>query len=517
MDRVLKQPLSRFDAKALPLNLYTADQVRALDRLAIEMIPIEGFDLMKRAGKSAFRCLLRHWPDIPSMSIFCGGGNNGGDGLIIAGLAAQKGLAIELVMLADPSSLRGEAAVAWQWLQDLNESSALKFTQWRSSMEIQGELVVDCLLGTGLAGDVRGDYAVAIEKINRSGKPVFAVDIPSGLCSDTGRVLGGAIDAQRTITFIGVKQGLLTGEAPNVVGELEYDSLGVPDDVLAQIPPSCCRAEWRELAKLLPQRKRVAHKGDFGRVLVVGGDHGMAGAALMAAEAVCRVGAGLVYAATRPDHVPAFVAHRPEVMVRGVELAQDIDAMLENADVIVIGPGLGREVWGQQLFQNVMQGNKPVVVDADGLNMLANQNVKPRDNWVLTPHPGEAARLLKCSVDAVERNRFQAVIEIQKQYGGTVILKGAGTLIATVNAENNVVVWLANTGNPGMASGGMGDVLSGILGGLLAQHAIDPAVVAPVAVVLHGEAANVGRSIVGEYSLLASDVLHALPELLKAV
>ncbi len=517
MNRVLKQQLSSFEEVSLPRELYTAEQVRTLDRLAIEAMPIEGFDLMKQAGKAAFRMLLRHWPDTSSLSVFCGGGNNGGDGLVIAGLAAQKGLTVEVTLLADTDRLRGEAAAAWCWLTSLNELSNLTFAQWHPESTIQDSLIVDCLLGTGLTGNVRGDYTTAIEKINKSGQPVFAVDIPSGLCSDTGRILGSAVVAQRTITFIGVKQGLLTGEGPRVIGELEYDSLGVPGDILGRITPNCFRAGWPEFEAKLPPREKVTHKGHYGRVLVVGGDHGMAGAALMAADAVCRVGAGLVSVATRPEHVPAFVAHRPEAMVRGIEFAQHLESMLLNAEVVVIGPGLGQGTWGQQLFQKVMQTNKPMVVDADGLNMLAAQRLGPRDNWILTPHPGEAARLLNCSVETIESNRFHAVLQLQQQYGGTVILKGAGSLIATAAPGNTVTVWLADTGNPGMASGGMGDVLSGILGGLLGQKAVDSAIVAPAAVTLHGESANLARVSVGEYSLLASDVLGAIPQLLKAV
>lgn len=517
MNRGLKQPLTYFDGKVLPRELYKADQVRALDRAAIEMMPIAGFDLMKRAGKTAFRMLLRRWPETQSLSILCGGGNNGGDGLVIAGLAAQKGLAVELTMLAEPTTLKGEAAAAWQWLQGLNECSEVQLTQWHSSSIIHGDLIVDCLLGTGLTGNVRGDYAAAIKQINESGRPVFAVDIPSGLCSDTGRTLGCAVKAHRTITFIAVKQGLLTGDAPNVVGELEYDSLGVPSAILDSIAPSCLRADWHEFEQRLPAREKVAHKGYFGRVLVIGGDYGMAGAALMAADAVCRVGAGLVYVATRPEHVSAFVTRRPEAMVRGVEFAHNIDAMLETADVVVIGPGLGRDAWGQQLFQKAMQTNKPMVVDADGLNLLAEQRFKARDNWILTPHPGEAARLLDCTVEAVEHDRFKAVVELQQRYGGTIILKGAGTLIASANADNDITLWLADTGNPGMASGGMGDVLSGILGGLRAQKGIDSSIIAPTGVVLHGESANVAKLAVGEYSLLASDLLQAIPQLLKSV
>ena len=289
MNRALKQSLSSLAEKTLPVELYTAEQVRALDRLAIETMPLEGFDLMKQAGKSAFRVLLRYWPHVKSLAIFCGGGNNGGDGLVIAGLAIQKGLSVQVIMLSKPESLTGEAAESWCWLQQLDDSN-LTITPWQLSgskngliedkaidedRAIEGEVIIDCLLGTGLTGAVRADYAAAIDAINLSQKPVLAVDIPSGLCSDTGRRLGSAVKAQRTISFIGIKQGLLTGEAPSFVGELEFDSLGVPDSVFASTTPNCIRADWQDFKTQLPPREKTAHKGDYGRVLVVGGDHGM--------------------------------------------------------------------------------------------------------------------------------------------------------------------------------------------------------------------------------------------------
>ncbi len=501
--------------KMLPDKLYTAEQVRDLDRIAIESIPVDGFELMKRAGRAAFRVLLRQWPHMTSLSVFCGGGNNGGDGLVIAGLAVQKGIVVDLVLLAEPNDYKREAASAWLWLKQLIEKEPeakelLTINAWRSGYEITADVIVDCLLGTGLMGDVRGSYAEVIKAINHAEKPVLAVDIPSGLCSDTGRVLGCAVSAAHTMTFIGVKQGLLTGEAPNYVGQLDYDGLGVPESVFNQVNYNCLRADWSLLKSAIPRRSRTAHKGVFGRVLIIGGDHGMAGAALMAADAACRVGAGLIYAATRPEHVPGWLAHRPEVMVKGLDITQHVEAMLESVDVIVVGPGLGQKAWGQQLFQKALLVNKPMVIDADALNLLAQKEVAPRDNWVLTPHPGEAARLLGCTIEEVEQDRFGAICLLQKNYGGTIILKGAGTLIASPTA-----LYLVNSGNPGMASGGMGDVLSGLLGGLLAQKEILNSVVAPIAVALHGEAANLASEKVGEYSLLASDVINAVPELLK--
>ncbi|WP_250654994.1 NAD(P)H-hydrate dehydratase [Alkalimarinus coralli] len=520
MNRESGLQLSAFKEPFLPTGLYTAKQVRELDKLAIDRVPIEGFALMKKAGRAAFRRLLRHWPEAGSLSVFCGGGNNGGDGLVIAGLAAQKGITVKLVLLAEASSLKGEAASAWQWLQQRNEFQSIDIETWPLSAELECDVIVDCLLGTGLTGKVRNKYAEAIDAINASGKPVFAVDIPSGLCSDTGRVLGSAVKAQRTITFIGLKQGLLTADAPDYVGGLEFDALDVPEAVFNEIEPGCLRADWKNFKTQLPRRNRNAHKGVYGRVLVVGGDYGMAGAALMAAEAVARAGAGLVYVATRPEHVAPFVARCPELMVRGIEEPQVLESLLENIDVIVIGPGLGQGAWGQQLFQLAMKKNKSMVIDADGLNILAALNITPRDNWILTPHPGEAARLLACSVNCIEKDRFRSVVDLQKKYGGSCILKGTGTLLAINQYKtelSDTTVWLANTGNPGMASGGMGDVLSGIIGGLLAQKGIDLSIVAPAAVTLHGEAANLASVSMGEYSLLASDVLNAIPLLLKDI
>ncbi len=521
MNREINTQTSVISEKVLPERLYMAEQVRMLDQEAIRSIPIDGFELMKKAGRAAFRSLLRHWSGVSSVSIFAGGGNNGGDGLVIAGLAAQQGMTVELFLLIDPISYKAEAATAWQWLQQLSsqleEPQRLRVKSWKANEAIGGEVIVDCLLGTGLSGPVRGDYEAVINSINQCSLPVLAVDIPSGVCSDTGRILGCAIKADHTITFIGLKQGMLTGEAPDCVGELEYDALGVPESVFQRIDCSVLRADWGLLKIGLPRRKRTAHKGGYGRVLLIGGDYGMAGAITMASEAACRVGAGLIHTATRPEHVSALVSQRPEVMVKGIAHSQDIEAMLAATEVVVIGPGLGQGAWGRQLFQKALLADKLMVIDADGLNLLAQQSVTPRASWILTPHPGEAARLLACSTEDIEQDRFKAVVALQKKYGGTVILKGAGTLIAVPDDKKGVVVWLANTGNPGMASGGMGDVLSGILGGLLAQKNIGQHQVAPLAVTLHGEAANAAANSVGEYSLLASDVIAAIPALLKGV
>lgn len=496
---------------SLPVRLYRADQVRQLDRLAIETMGIAGFELMMRAGRSAFRHLLRRWPGIGSLTLFCGGGNNGGDGYVIAGLAKKRGMNVQLYWLSAPETLKGEAAQARDWAASLG----VAFQPWRSGCPIDGDVLVDALLGTGLNSRVRGLYGEVIGAINASGRPVVAVDMPSGLSSDTGMPLGCAVQAELTVTFIGLKQGLLTGVGPDYVGTLVFDDLGVTPEVYGAVPPACRRVDWRQVAGLIAPRPPCAHKGQFGRVLIVGGDEGMGGAAIMAAEAAARTGAGLISVATHRTHAPAVLVRCPEVMARGVRTRHDLWPMLGRADVVVIGPGLGTGAWSQQMLQAVLESGKPLVLDADALNLIAAQGlaelVRAREH-VMTPHPGEAARLLGSSVADIQADRFAAVAKLQQAYGGAILLKGAGTLIS--GGEADPLPTLASVGNPGMATGGMGDVLSGMVGALLAQS-YSARQAAELAACLHGEAARVAAWSKGYVSLLPTDVVAALPSLLK--
>ena len=495
----------------LPGALYTAEQSRALDRTAIDMFGIPGFRLMQRAGHAAFVELMSHWPWVRRLTIACGSGNNGGDGLIIAGLARQQGIEVQVLVLNDDFAdrLTGEALAAWQWAQAVG----VELNAWQPGVELQGEVLVDALLGTGLSGEVRGDAAELIRQFNRSPRPVMAVDIPSGLCSDTGRVLGVAVRADLTLTFIALKQGLLTHEGVDHAGQVLFDSLMLPDEVYEEVPLSAFRTDSEDLVKLLPPRRRSSHKGLFGHVLVIGGDHGMGGAALMAAEAATRSGAGLVSLATRPEHVTAALTRAPEVMVTGVNSGQDLQPLLERPDVLVVGPGLGQSAWADQLLQQALSSGLPLVLDADALNLLQRRpsgSIGGHD-WVLTPHPGEAARLLGWSTDAVQQDRFRAVRELQARFGGTVVLKGAGSLSFDGDAMH-----LCNAGNPGMACGGMGDVLSGIIGALRAQRlsAIDAA---RAGVYAHARAADLCAADQGERGLLATDLIARVRRVLSAI
>jgi NAD(P)H-hydrate epimerase len=495
--------------ETLPLSLYRAEQVRELDRVAIQTEGIAGFTLMRRAAQATFRLLLAVYPEPEKITVFCGTGNNGGDGYVVATLARQHGIAVEIIQCGAVDKIQGDALQARQHaLQD-----GVVVTEFHSGLTLDAGVVVDALLGTGLSGEVRGVAAAAIDLINASGRPVIAVDIPSGLCSDTGQVLGKAVIAAHTISFIGLKQGLLTTSGPDCVGVIHFADLSVPESVYQQVPVAIERLDLGVWLRTLPARLATAHKGHFGHVMVVGGDAGMAGAAAMASQAAGRIGAGLVSCATRPEHIPAIISRCPEVMVHGVISGQEIEPLLERASTVVVGPGLGQGPWGEQLLQKVAKLTVPLVVDADALNILAAGRVikkAHRDNWILTPHPGEAARLLGCSIATVQQDRFAAVVELQKRYGGAVILKGAGSLVADAQHSR---LGLCAYGNAGMASGGMGDVLSGVLGGLLAQG-LSPADAARLGVCLHACAAD-HAAMDGARGMVATDLMPYLRRLVN--
>ncbi|MCP5419285.1 MAG: NAD(P)H-hydrate dehydratase [Gammaproteobacteria bacterium] len=489
----------------LPIELYRAAQVRELDRLAIEERGIPGYTLMSRAGKATFDALRRQWPQARRIAVLCGGGNNGGDGYVVAALATQNGLDVQVWTLSDPERLRGDALTAFRDAQ----AAGVAIAAFTGPTDLDAaDVFVDALFGTGLERKVGGLWREAIKAMNRHSAPVMAVDIPSGLHADTGAVMGVAVRADLTVTFIGLKQGLFTGQGPACCGRVLYDDLHVPEDVHSIIHPASRRYDGGDLPTLLPKRSRSAHKGNHGHVLVVGGDLGMGGAARMAAEAAARCGAGLVSVATRAAHASMQAAVRPELMFRGVESMAELAPLLARASVVAVGPGLRDGDWGKSLLQAVLASDRPLVVDADGLNLLAAAPLR-RDNWVLTPHPGEAARLLQTTPGEVEADRFTAVAEIALRFGGVCVLKGAGSLIA----DERDGLWLCNAGNPGMASGGMGDVLTGVIAGLLAQG-LSPIQAARVGVYLHGRAGDRAAQD-GERGLLAMDLLPHLRTLVN--
>lgn len=494
--------------KGLPGQLFRAEQVRELDRCAIEDFSIPGITLMRRAGQFTFDQLLARWPNAHKLSIWCGGGNNGGDGYIVAGLARQRGMEVQLVALTEEGRLTGDAALACQWAK----GCGVVFTPYTETLNVVGDVIVDALLGTGLENQVRAPFSHAIAHINRSGVPVVAVDVPSGLNSDSGAIMGEAVWARLTVSFIGLKRGQFTAKGLVCCGDVVFDDLGVPAEVYERVKAEVVRFGGENLAPAFPPRQRDAHKGHFGHVLIVGGNVGFGGAVMMAAQAAGRVGAGLVSVATRSEHVAALLARCPEVMAHGVNDGKSLGVLLEGKDVIVVGPGLGQDTWARQLLEQVLAIDLPLVVDADALNLLATMGGSQdrRNNWIMTPHPGEAAKLMQTTVPEVQADRFAAVQALQQCYGGVSLLKGNGTLVKGFTGQP---IALCSSGNPGMASGGMGDVLSGVLGGLLAQG-FELEQAASIGAVLHSTAADQAAKK-GERGMLATDLLPYLRELVN--
>jgi len=467
---------------------------------------------MQRAGRAAFESLLQHWPSARTITVCCGKGNNAGDGYVVAALAREAGLRVELLQLGDAGQLAGDAALARDRAVALGVTIT---TVWPSAPA--GDVVVDALLGTGLRGGLAAPFAEAVRWINDARRPVLALDLPTGVDADTGAATDPAVRADVTVMFIGRKLGLYTGAGVALAGVREFAGLGVAAEVYRQVPGS----PLLEYASLGPSRRlrprdRGAYKQSFGHVVVIGGDLSMGGAPLMAGEAALRVGAGLVSLVTRAAHRPAILARRPEIMVVDADDAFARSAALERASCLVVGPGLGREPWGEALLREAVALGKPTVLDADGLQGVAALGLVPTGPVVGTPHPGEAAALLRSTSAAVQADRPVAVRALAQRLRGVAVLKGAGTLVADASGrEAAELLGVCAHGNPGMASAGMGDVLSGVIGGLLAQG-LAPADAAVAGVCLHSLAADHAAARLGEPSLLATDLLEPIIAILAA-
>lgn len=487
--------------------LYSAKSVRELDRLAIEQLAIPGIVLMKRAGRAVLDELLDAWGHPSLISVFCGSGNNAGDGYIVAALAAEKGIGVQVIELAAADKLSADATLARQYSLE----AGVSFGKFSNSVEVSEGVIVDALLGTGYSPaqqPMRESYAEAVTIINSAGLPVLSIDLPSGLCSDSGSAAEPSVKADISVTFIGAKQGMFSGRGPALCGEIIYHSLDIDEELISQQQSSACLMDLDRLLDLYPDRDTDAYKNQSGHSMVIGGDLGFGGAAAMAAESALRVGSGLVSVATRPEHVSAILARQPEVMARGVISGQELEPLLGKPTVLVIGPGLGRTPWSEQLLQKAVATGLPMVVDADALNIIAEGRVVPNPDgsrWIMTPHPAEAARLLQTTVAEIQADRFSAVRQLQEKYNAVVLLKGAGSLIAAPAASPGYdQIMVCPYGNPGMATGGMGDVLSGIIGGLLAQG-LEPSLAAQLGCCLHSAAADMAADERGVRGLVASD------------
>lgn len=483
----------------LPVDIYSTEGVRRIDRSAIDDAGIAGYSLMTRAAQAALGVATRQYPERGRWQILCGGGNNGGDGYVLARLARERQIDVSVIAMTPPESLSGDAATA---CRDFTSAGG-RLAGWANGLDQEAGLLIDAILGSGLSRNVEGEFAEAVQRINAHAAPVLALDIPSGISSDTGLVLGAAVEADHTITFVGLKCGLFLGRAADFVGKLWFTDLDIPADCYRAAHAAMHRIDDLVIRRALPSRRPGAHKGDFGHLLLVGGGRGMPGAIRLSAEAALRCGAGRVTVATHPANSAIVVAGRPEIMCYGIDGSAELAPLLRRASAVAVGPGLGTDRWGSALFGEVLRCERPAVVDADALNVLS-QNPAERGTWILTPHPGEAARLLGQSAEAVQADRLGSLRDLQRRYGGTVVLKGRGTLVSS----NDGPPWVCTSGNPGMAAPGMGDVLTGVIAGLLAQG-LTQEEAAVIGVEVHARA---GDSAAGSAprGLLASDLMPEL-------
>ena len=488
----------------LPHSIYSVEGVRQVDRAAIEGLGIPGYTLMTSAALESLDQAICLFPDAKGWQVICGAGNNGGDGYVLARLAAQRGISVSVTALPPPEKLDGDASTAYaEFVADGG-----RVDSWEGSLDTHIDMIVDAMLGSGLMRDVEGQYADVVNAINSHASPVMALDIPSGLDGDSGAIRGVAVRADLTVTFVGLKTGLFLNDGPDCVGELRFSDLQIPHKCYENSEERLRRIDYAEFRKLMPPRDYNAHKGDFGHLLLVGGGLGMPGAIRLAGEAALRCGAGRVSIATHPFHHAAITSGRPELMCHAIDKATDIRSLLETVDTLALGPGLGTAEWGRGLFNEVLKSDLPMIVDADALNLLAGSPVR-RDSWILTPHPGEAARLLDTSAASIQKDRLGAIGKLTDKYGGTVVLKGAGTLISALDGAP----WISTSGNPGMASPGMGDVLTGVVAALLAQGlAFETA--AAYGVEIHARAGDRAAKS-GQRGLIASDVLQELRPLVN--
>ena len=480
--------------------LFDIAGVRAVEARAIALMGGDGFELMRRAGAAAWRFLLAHWPGAHRIVVVCGPGNNGGDGYVLALHALEAGRDVRVLhahghLPRSPLAARACAAFV--------AAGGLVAPVGDAGPEC--DLVVDAVFGIGFKGPVDDAARAVLDVIASSCAPVLALDVPSGVDASNGSVPGDAVRAARTLQFIAGHAGLATGDALDHVGEVATAPLDVPAGAFDGVAPVAWQLGAPALATLLPRRVRTAHKGDAGHVLVAGGNLGMGGAALLATEAALRAGAGLVSVATRPVHVAPLLARTPEAMAHAVEDPDEAARLVAAADVCAVGPGLGRDAWAAGLLRAAIGGAPALVVDADALNLLAASPRSLPADAILTPHPGEAARLLGGTVADVQRDRLGSAHALCARFGCVVVLKGAGSVVAAPAGQ----AWIIAAGNPGMAVGGMGDALTGIIAALRAQG-LGAAEAAVAGTLQHAVAGDRAAAAGGGRGLLPTDLIAAL-------
>lgn len=519
------------------MKILTAAEMREVDRLSTERAGVSSLTLMENAGKSVAEQIVarcKNFVDIP-IFVYCGKGNNGGDGFVVARHLQKLGATVSVLLFAKSADLKGDAAKNFKRLKNVEvvpveDADAWERPRWQPGAR-SGGIVVDALLGTGIRGPVAGLLRAAVDSINErpAGVTAFSVDIPSGLDSDTGAVQGAAVRADYTVTFTSPKIGMFLGESGRHLGSLAVREIGSPPELTEEIGKGGLRwSEAREFAAFGKLRRAEAHKGDYGHVLVVAGSVGKSGAAVLASWAALRSGAGLVTAAVPEPVVPIVAGHIPEIMTEpmaattaGSLAMKDLEngrleSILAGKKALSIGPGLGTQEETQRFIRGVVgRRGVPVILDADGLNAFdgfAKDLNREEGRLAMTPHPGEMARLLDATVKDVQARRIDIATAAATEWNAIVILKGHHTIVAAPDGG----AWINSTGNPGMATGGTGDVLTGILGGLTAQYGVgDWWRMLAFGVWLHGLSGDISAAESGEAPLMASDLIQALPRALR--
>ncbi|MGA8222471.1 MAG: NAD(P)H-hydrate dehydratase [Candidatus Acidiferrales bacterium] len=517
------------------MKILTAAEMREVDRLTTERHGVPSLTLMENAGKTVagfirqqFRKLRRR-----TIVVLCGKGNNGGDGFVVARHLLEMGAKPSVYLLGDPGEVRGDAAANLKrWQEASREFHIIRSAgEWQAakSAVASADIIIDALLGTGARGPVEGLLREAIEDVNRhsSTQTVISVDIPSGLQVDTGEFEGAAVTANFTITFTAPKTGLFQGTAYTQVGQLLVRDIGSPAELIEEVGKGQLRwLESRELAQFAVPRDPTGHKGDYGHALIVAGSVGKSGAAVLASWAALRIGAGLVTVAAPEPVLPIIAGHTPEIMtepllatetgsvsLRSLEYER-FDNLLKGKRALAIGPGLSTNIETQQFIRTIVANRPamPVILDADGLNAFDARAAELKGSngmLAITPHPGEMARLIGTRTSDIQSRRLQLAQQTAADWGAYVILKGHQTIVAAPNGQ----AWINSTGNPGMGTGGTGDVLTGILAGLTAQYGAERWWwTLGFGVYLHGLAGDLAYVDVGQAPLMASDLIRAIPD-----
>ena len=512
------------------MDLLTADEMREMDRQTIESFGLPGRVLMENAGRGATRVLMNWFPDIASQSVgvVAGRGNNGGDGFVIARYLFQHQVDVKVYLLSESNKLQGNAAENFHLLGELGVPVAEipdeeSFNRYRTEMAHR-QIWVDAILGTGLNSDVKGFFKTVIEFINSTHRPVLAVDIPSGLHTDTGQPCGICISAKLTATFAFPKIGHVQLPGADYVGELHVIDIGIPPFIARKTQPRQHLLLPEDIRQMIAPRPLDMHKGGSGHLLVIAGAPGKTGAAAMCTMSAMRAGAGLVTLGIPESLNPVLEPQVMEPMSFGLpetpggslsdEAADPILDLLADKRCLALGPGMGTDPDTARLVHRLVQESPvPLVVDADGLNNLASEPdilINASSTIILTPHPGEMARLIGTSAKEIQADRVGCARRFAEFYKVYVVLKGARTVIAQPDGH----VYINLSGNPGMASGGMGDVLTGLISGFIAQgYSLEKA--AQIGVFLHGTAADELSQTMGPFGYIASDVMNQLPLTIK--